>query len=113
MSFSPKQLNGRPEIVIKKSPKVLKKPTKLKVIDQLEQSHQPQKKINTKMNPIDEVLLELDMLVGLQAIKKLVLEIHAYVQIQKKRESELLKTEPVVLHMIFKGNPLKSQGKSY
>jgi Holliday junction resolvasome RuvABC ATP-dependent DNA helicase subunit len=54
---------------------------------------------------IDEILKELDSLIGLAEIKKLVREIHAFVEIQKRREKEQLATEPIVLHMIFKGNP--------
>ncbi len=53
----------------------------------------------------DEVLKELDDLVGLQKIKKLVWEIRAFVDVQKKRSREKLATEPQVLHMVFKGNP--------
>lgn len=60
-------------------------------------------KINeTKLN---QLLKELDMLVGLSAIKKLVKEIQAYSTIQKKRISENLSAESLVLHMILKGNP--------
>lgn len=52
-----------------------------------------------------ESVKELDQLVGLQNIKELVEEILAYVKIERRREQEGLFTEPMVLHMIFKGNP--------
>jgi len=52
-----------------------------------------------------ESLKELEQLVGLQNIKELVKEIVAYVKIERRREQEGLVTEPMVLHMIFKGNP--------
>jgi stage V sporulation protein K len=53
-----------------------------------------------------EVLLEdLNSLIGLKKIKKLVSEIKDYITIQKKRKSLGLISEPLVLHMIFKGNP--------
>lgn len=52
------------------------------------------------------ILQELNSLIGLSEVKNLISEIHAYVQIQKRREKEKLCTDPLVLHMIFKGNPL-------
>ena len=54
---------------------------------------------------IEEVLAELDLLIGLREVKKLVREIYAFVEIQKRRQKENLVAEPLVLHMIFKGNP--------
>lgn len=48
---------------------------------------------------------ELDALIGLTEVKNLAREIQAFTEIQKKRQKEKLKTEPIVLHMIFKGNP--------
>ncbi|GAW91484.1 stage V sporulation protein K [Calderihabitans maritimus] len=54
---------------------------------------------------LDEILKELDDLIGLTEIKDLVKEIVAYVEIQKIRAKERLATEPTVLHMIFRGNP--------
>jgi len=54
---------------------------------------------------IENILRELDSLIGLSEVKKLVREIYAFIEIQKRREKERLNTEPMVLHMIFKGNP--------
>ncbi|SMC62497.1 stage V sporulation protein K [Sporomusa malonica] len=54
---------------------------------------------------IETILRELDSLIGLTEVKKLVREIYAFIEIQKRREREHLNTEPMVLHMIFKGNP--------
>lgn len=54
---------------------------------------------------IQEILGELDSLIGLREIKKLIREIYAYVEIQKRRQREKLLSEPQVWHMIFKGNP--------
>lgn len=48
---------------------------------------------------------ELNALIGLTEVKNLISEIYAFVQIQKRREREKLCTDPLVLHMIFKGNP--------
>lgn len=54
---------------------------------------------------LDEVLAELDALIGLESVKKLVHELEAFVEIQKRRTREKLVAEPLVLHMIFRGNP--------
>ncbi|NLZ38725.1 MAG: AAA family ATPase [Firmicutes bacterium] len=54
---------------------------------------------------IQQLVSELDQLVGLNKVKELVKEIHAYVEICRRREQFRLKTESLVLHMIFKGNP--------
>lgn len=52
-----------------------------------------------------EILLELNSLVGLHGVKKLIEEIYSYLEIQKIRQKEKLVSEPLGLHMIFKGNP--------
>ncbi|KUK81988.1 MAG: ATPase, partial [Pelotomaculum thermopropionicum] len=54
---------------------------------------------------VREIMSELYALVGLFSVKKLIEEIYAFVEIQKLRCKEKLVTEPLVLHMIFKGNP--------
>ncbi|MDI9458646.1 MAG: AAA family ATPase, partial [Bacillota bacterium] len=48
---------------------------------------------------------ELDSLVGLQSVKKVIGEIQAYALIQKYRETLQLTCEPMMLHTIFTGNP--------
>lgn len=48
---------------------------------------------------------ELHNLVGLSGIKDLVREIRAYIEICRRRQRFHLKTESLVLHMVFKGNP--------
>jgi stage V sporulation protein K len=54
---------------------------------------------------VDEILRELDDLIGLNEVKRLVREIYAFIEVQKWRQKERLATEPLVMHMIFKGNP--------
>ncbi len=54
---------------------------------------------------MEDILAELESLIGLEAVKRLVREIQAFVEIQKRRGQEKLATEPTVLHMIFRGNP--------
>ena len=51
-----------------------------------------------------DAIKELENLVGLENVKNLVKEITAYVKIERLREQEGLAIEPMVLHMIFKGN---------
>jgi stage V sporulation protein K len=61
--------------------------------------------VSQKKRQVEEILRELDNLVGLEEVKVLVREIYAFIEIQKRREKENLIAEPMVLHMIFKGNP--------
>jgi len=51
------------------------------------------------------ILARLDDLVGLADVKKVVREIFAYLHMQQQRQRQGLKSEPVVLHMVFQGNP--------
>ncbi|HHW41003.1 MAG TPA: stage V sporulation protein K [Syntrophomonadaceae bacterium] len=59
---------------------------------------------NEQLKP-EIIMQELNALIGLTEVKNLISEIYAFVQIQKRREREKLCTDPLVLHMIFKGNP--------
>jgi stage V sporulation protein K len=54
---------------------------------------------------LEDVMSELESLIGLTRVKKLVRELEAFIQIQRRRQAEHLITEPLVLHMVFKGNP--------
>lgn len=54
---------------------------------------------------VAEVLSELNELIGLATVKELIRELQAYVEIQRRRTREKLLAEPLVLHMIFRGNP--------
>ncbi len=58
-----------------------------------------------KQASLAEIMAELESLIGLTKVKKLVKELQAFIHIQKRREEQHLATEPMVLHMIFKGNP--------
>ena len=59
----------------------------------------------TEKDKVTEILAELDVLVGLTTIKQLIRELQAYVEIQRRRTREKLVADPLVLHMIFRGNP--------
>lgn len=52
-----------------------------------------------------ELQAELDALVGLQSVKRVIREIQAFALIQKYRQTLQLTCEPMVLHTIFVGNP--------
>jgi stage V sporulation protein K len=62
-------------------------------------------KDNGASKGLEEALTELEQLIGLTSVKKLIYEIQAFVEIQKRRQQEKLVTDPLVLHMVFKGNP--------
>ena len=54
---------------------------------------------------VDASLAELDGLVGLGQVKALVREWAAFAAVQRWRAAAGLRTEPLVLHMVFSGNP--------
>ncbi|MDQ0189316.1 AAA family ATPase [Alicyclobacillus cycloheptanicus] len=54
---------------------------------------------------LNKLLRELDTLVGLEEVKQTVRQVFAFLYMQERRRQSQLKTEPVVLHMVFKGNP--------
>ena len=54
---------------------------------------------------VAEILNELEAYIGLVTVKRLIRELQAFVEIQKRRTREKLIAEPLVLHMIFRGNP--------
>lgn len=54
---------------------------------------------------IAEILDELESYIGLVSVKRLIRDLQAFVEIQKRRIHEKLIAEPLVLHMIFRGNP--------
>lgn len=50
-------------------------------------------------------LHELRSLTGLGEVKDLIGELHAFLEVQRRRRSAGLKSEPQSLHMVFRGNP--------
>ncbi|MGE5553153.1 MAG: AAA family ATPase [Betaproteobacteria bacterium] len=54
---------------------------------------------------LEELLAELDAMVGLAEVKELVREVTAYAEIRRHRLLEGLAAEPMSLHMLFFGNP--------
>ncbi|HEX7176607.1 MAG TPA: AAA family ATPase [Pyrinomonadaceae bacterium] len=55
--------------------------------------------------PLEELLAELDALVGLERVKADVRQIANFIRVQKMREEKKLKTLPVSRHLVFYGNP--------
>lgn len=58
-----------------------------------------------RQREIEAALGELDALVGLDQVKQVIREIHAYVMVRQRRARVGLINEPLTLHMVFVGNP--------
>ncbi len=61
--------------------------------------------VESRRKRTEMVLRELDDLVGLQDVKRLVHEIRAYVDVQQRRAEFDLPSEAQALHMVFSGAP--------
>jgi Holliday junction resolvasome RuvABC ATP-dependent DNA helicase subunit len=55
--------------------------------------------------PLEELLAELDALVGLERVKTDVRQLINFLKVQKLREEQGLKTMPASRHLVFYGNP--------
>jgi hypothetical protein len=55
--------------------------------------------------PLEELLAELDALVGLERVKADVRQLVNFLKVQKMREEQGLKSLPVSRHLVFYGNP--------
>jgi hypothetical protein len=55
--------------------------------------------------PLEELLAELDALVGLERVKSDVRQLINFLKVQKLREEQGLKTMPASRHLVFYGNP--------
>lgn len=60
---------------------------------------------STNWGRVEKLFQEFGQLVGLHEIKQTLKEIAAYVEIQRRRQQEGLSSEPMTLHMVFKGSP--------
>ncbi len=54
---------------------------------------------------VRQALADLDELIGLEKVKHMVRELRAFISIQQQRRIHDLAAEPLVLHMVFRGNP--------
>ncbi len=64
-----------------------------------------QTKVQAKHSALKEIEEEMNKLVGMDEMKKMVKEVYAWIYINKKREEQGLKAAKQSLHMMFKGNP--------
>jgi len=55
--------------------------------------------------PKTDAFKELESLIGLRDVKRILAEVTAFSLIQSRRSQMQLKTCPNALHMVFKGNP--------
>jgi SpoVK/Ycf46/Vps4 family AAA+-type ATPase len=55
--------------------------------------------------PLEELMAELDALVGLERVKRDVRDLINFLKVQKMREEQGLKPLPVSRHLVFYGNP--------
>ena len=62
-------------------------------------------KKNQKSKTSDDLLEELDWLIGLDKVKKDVIELTNFIKVQKMREGIGLAVQPISRHLVFFGNP--------
>ncbi len=72
---------------------------------QSEQSPPRRERLDAEKETADQVLRDLNRLVGLDPIKQVVEDIRAFVQVQALRQQSGLKSNQQSLHMIFSGSP--------
>lgn len=105
LSFHPQHKNEKPHLVVNDLVKSSKNISGLYLYKN-PQIIKPQNDLEAKRaQKIEKILLELDSLIGLEAVKRLIYELQAYLEIQRKREIENLANDTIVLHAIFRGNP--------
>jgi len=93
------------EVIVKKLPVSQPPVSNLKIFRQLDRGFSGNEQDKQRARKLEDLLEELDSLVGLEPVKKLILEIQAFVEIRRRRAKENLATEPLVLHSIYRGNP--------
>ncbi|MBS4189328.1 stage V sporulation protein K [Bacillus sp. FJAT-49705] len=64
-----------------------------------------QKDFPPEHSALKEIEEELNALVGMEEMKRMIKEIYAWIYVNKKRENAGLKAGKQALHMMFKGNP--------
>ncbi|MBS4177037.1 stage V sporulation protein K [Lederbergia citrea] len=74
-------------------------------VKQLPNKGMSSKPLSHEHTVLNEIEAEMNALVGLDEIKKMMKEVYAWIYINKKREAAGLKAGQQVLHMMFKGNP--------
>jgi len=95
------------EINIKKAFSLLMKTENENTKNEIKNNNDPIKNNdnNLKINCSPPAIKELDRLVGLTKVKKLIREYISFLKVQELRKNYNLKNQSIVMHMIFKGNP--------
>ena len=65
----------------------------------------PPKREPPKPPSLDEILAELNELIGLEAVKRDVMEMVSFLRVQQMREERGMTTIPISRHLVFYGNP--------
>jgi SpoVK/Ycf46/Vps4 family AAA+-type ATPase len=75
--------------------------------DMVEQTNLKKQKGNEQIKPVsqEDLLNELNSLVGLERVKRDVLALVNFLKVQQLRKAQGLPTPPITLHLIFYGNP--------
>jgi len=61
--------------------------------------------LKNKKRTVNEILAELDSMIGLTAVKKAVRTIAQTIEMQKERDAKGLKSQGQAIHIVFTGNP--------
>jgi len=94
------------EFVTSPSPPLMQKGTQGEGSGKKDEAHKAAEEKKTEEKPsLDEMLEELDNLIGLHDIKKDVKSLINLIKVRNLRKSQELKVPPLSLHMVFMGNP--------
>ncbi len=80
-------------------------PTEEPPTAKLEKESEAIEEAETPPRPLEELLAELNELVGLERVKDEVKQLTNFLKVQQMREAKGLATLPVTRHLIFSGNP--------
>lgn len=96
---SRKRNNGQINIVLRNN-------SRKQITKELPLQQEPfEKQIPPQHQALKEIEEELESLVGMEEMKKIIKQIYAWIYVNKKREEIGLKVGRQALHMMFKGNP--------
>jgi stage V sporulation protein K len=105
LSFNPQKRTEPPQMVINKPAQPLRNLSNLCMFKNIEKTLPQSEQEVSRRKKVEEILEDLEAMVGLGTVKKLLVELQAFIEIQRKREQENLPADSLVLHMIFLGNP--------
>jgi AAA+ superfamily predicted ATPase len=99
------KVSGREEKVLKKVYELLHTNIEITSPGSEERKEMPAIQDSTPEQSLDEVVSELDSLIGLSEVKKEVNTLINFIRVQKLREESGLKSSDVSYHIVFTGNP--------